>query len=283
MNKQPDELQAIRFENSPHKYFHMMLNMAEDDLDPFEYRLLGHYIRWAGHGGIEKEGIRETAKKTKMSVAKVRAARSGLASKGYVSVKESTVDDQKESKPTEVTVIDRWQENIARYTPVSDLARGVSDLTHPPVSDLTPMKNINTEDSMSAAQTAKVIPLQKRSSRAANRPPKSYDDVSHKDRTLIIEAWCKNLLAAPTNAYKTDTNHEWAADIFRAGYTPEQVARFVRATMNDQYWKGKTLTLKKVGELMPAWLVQHPTDEVLKPTVLAGLKIITADTDERSA
>lgn len=41
---------------SGHRYFHQMLNMAEDELDPFEYRILGHYVRRAGHGGGDEVG-----------------------------------------------------------------------------------------------------------------------------------------------------------------------------------------------------------------------------------
>jgi len=112
---------------------------------------------------------------------------------------------------------------------------------------------------------------------------KSYDDIPHKDRTLVIEAWAKNLLAAPTNAYKTDANHEAAADIARAGYQPEQVGRYVKAMMAEPYWRGKTLSLRKVSELMPNWLATHPTGSSNKPTVLDGLKIITADDTERAS
>ena len=53
-------------EAPPGKYFTMLLNMADDDLDPFEYRLLGHYIRVCGAGkdGSCFETTRTTAQKT---------------------------------------------------------------------------------------------------------------------------------------------------------------------------------------------------------------------------
>lgn len=87
--------------------------------------------------------------------------------------------------------------------------------------------------------------------------PKLYDDVPHKVRTEIIEAWSTNLVAAPANAYSNDNNHIAAANIARAGYTAGDTSRFVAATMKDPFWKGKTLTLTKVSELMPAWLANN--------------------------
>ena len=40
-----DEMQVISHQNPENRYFHQMLNMAEDELNPYEYRLLGHYLR----------------------------------------------------------------------------------------------------------------------------------------------------------------------------------------------------------------------------------------------
>jgi hypothetical protein len=87
------------------KYFHRMLNMADDDLGPYEYRLLGHYIRV----GDCWEGVRKTAKTTRMSVGKVVSTRNELEKSGYIHV------EHREQDTCLVTVIDRMAENVARY------------------------------------------------------------------------------------------------------------------------------------------------------------------------
>lgn len=87
------------------------------------------------------------------------------------------------------------------------------------------------------------------------RTRKDFDDVPKPDRLDIIHAWAENLSIKPVNVYNRDAYHSAAADIFRDGYRAGQVALFVKAKMQDDYWLGKTLSLAKVGELMPQWLM----------------------------
>lgn len=124
-----------------HKYFTSMLNMAEDDLDPFQYRLLAHYLRWAGHGGAKQESIKETAKVCRMSENKVRSVRTELVELGYLILYEPTMEQRGEGISSLVEVLDRWTENIQRYAhkpPQSDFTEVEADLdfTEPPQSDL---------------------------------------------------------------------------------------------------------------------------------------------------
>lgn len=130
MGKPAEEIQRVTNEGAPPKYFHMMLNMADDDLNPYQYRLLGHYLRWAGHGGEITQGIRETAKVTQMSVNKIRSTREELVRLGYLKVFTPTKDEQIRGMATLIVVVDRWAENVARY------AHPVSNMTHPPVSNM---------------------------------------------------------------------------------------------------------------------------------------------------
>lgn len=111
-----DEQQLISGENG-HRYFTMMLNMAEDDLDPHEGRVLWHYLRWAGHGGSTREGLAHTAKVCQMSENGVRSARQRLVDKGYLRVEVPTPELQAKGIATKVIVLDRWRENIERFTP----------------------------------------------------------------------------------------------------------------------------------------------------------------------
>lgn len=105
------------------KYFHIVLNMADDDLDPFEYRLLGHYKRVCGISGSCYESIETTAKICKMSVAKARQTRRALKRLGYVSFNDNT-----NGRPVDVDLIDRMEENIKRYlTPIKNVTPIESD------------------------------------------------------------------------------------------------------------------------------------------------------------
>lgn len=137
--------QSIRFESAANRYNHTMPNMAEDDLDPFEYRLLGHYIRAASECGDVPESIRDTAAACKMSINTVRKARLSLVEHGYIEVQEFTADEYHLGQPVIVTVLDRHVENALRYAPeaVSDLTHPVSETTQGGVSDLT-RKDIKT-------------------------------------------------------------------------------------------------------------------------------------------
>lgn len=136
-----------REENSPYRYFTMIPNMAEDDLDPFEYRLLAHFVRWAGQGGTENKSLRQIAEATRISVTKVRATLKALADKGYIEVRTPNEAARRARQSTTITVLDVWGTNIARYAKkatVPDLAQseGVSvpDLAQSTVPDLAQLE-----------------------------------------------------------------------------------------------------------------------------------------------
>jgi hypothetical protein len=125
-----------------YKYFTMMLNMADDDLDPFQYRLLAHYVRAAGQGGTYDKSIRETAKATKMSTVKAQKARDELERLGYITIKRPTPQQARKGDTVEVHILDRWAENINRYAKgvlniTQHTAEAVSDVTQLPVSEIT--------------------------------------------------------------------------------------------------------------------------------------------------
>ena len=94
------------------KYFTTLYNMADDDLNPYQYRLLGHYKRVCGEteDGACWESTRTTAKKCQISVGKVASTRRELEAMGYVAI-ETRGDDT-----LRITMIDRMAENVARYT-----------------------------------------------------------------------------------------------------------------------------------------------------------------------
>lgn len=95
------------------RYFHQMLNIADDELDPFEYRLLGHFRRVAGERSCV-ESVRETARRTRMSVGMVVATTRRLVAGGWLTV---SVEGEPGLQQTLIEIVDRWRDNILRYAP----------------------------------------------------------------------------------------------------------------------------------------------------------------------
>lgn len=111
MSTQSDTSQHIHDKGKIDRYFHLMLNMADDDLDVYEYRLLGHYRRWCGANGEPfEESTRKTAKQCRMGVATVSRTRRKLAEKGWIVLHET------EEGKISVILVDRMAENVARYS-----------------------------------------------------------------------------------------------------------------------------------------------------------------------
>jgi hypothetical protein len=126
-------------------YFAPMLHMDDDLLDPFQYRLLGHYRRVCGdkdgnYSGTCWQTTETIAKECKMSEAKVRSTRRFLRDNGYISVEEP------DGRTVKVTCIDRMAENKARYADpsrkdeISTHENESSDLTKTGVKE-QPSKN----------------------------------------------------------------------------------------------------------------------------------------------
>lgn len=147
---------TIHDESPARKYFTQMLNMAEDDLDPFQYRLLAHYIRWAGDGLPYPESIRQTASATKMGVNKVQSTLDELSQLGYLEIYRPTQQEARNGATITVKVLDRWLENINRYQrkPVSNSIHPVSDSTQGCIENDTPpvSKKIRLEEQKNEEQ-----------------------------------------------------------------------------------------------------------------------------------
>lgn len=93
------------------KYFTQILNMADDDLDPYEYRLLGHYKRVIGELNAPcTQGTRKIAEVCRMSLGKVTATRKQLEAKGWIRC------ERRPNNTIRVTLVDRMAENVARYS-----------------------------------------------------------------------------------------------------------------------------------------------------------------------
>lgn len=103
--------QQVQDGSNDKKYYAAMLHLADDELDLYEYRLLGHYKRVCGErdGWTCYEAVRTTAAACRMSADKVIAARRTLAEKGWIAVEERGTG---RGRTVIVTICDRWEANI---------------------------------------------------------------------------------------------------------------------------------------------------------------------------
>jgi len=103
--------QSIKEIDGLRKYRTEIPNIADDDMDVFQYRLYGHYKRVCGAAGGECfESVRTTAEKTRMSPTKVIETRQWLAENGWVEI-EKTVNST-----VHVTITDKWSDNFQRLS-----------------------------------------------------------------------------------------------------------------------------------------------------------------------
>jgi len=143
-----DELNQITNEGDSGKYFHQMLNIYDDDLDPYEYRLLGHFIRVCGNGGECWQGTRTIAAITRMSTGQVQKVRKRLADKGYIRVAKGNRKDT-----TRVTVVDLMPDNVARYA----TGKGVHQVNERISLEEEPRRRTSEEESAPQKQTDQTI------------------------------------------------------------------------------------------------------------------------------
>jgi len=104
-------------EVSNKKYFTIIPNIYDDsDLSVYEFRLLVHYVRVGGC----HETIRTTAQKTNMSHPMVKKSRDLLEGKGYINA------HQNDFGVIEISIIDKWKENIEKYSAGHTVSRVVT-------------------------------------------------------------------------------------------------------------------------------------------------------------
>lgn len=159
--------QELRDDGSISAYFSMMLHIDDDDLDAYEYRLLGHYRKVCGlfRSGKCTEALETTAAACKMGLSTARSARNRLAQKGCIYLVETP------GAPTGVTIRNRMPENLQRYTPIT------SD--RPPLSDvigdirIQESNTIKSQDAKAPAMEAheETVKAPKPASPSSTTPP----------------------------------------------------------------------------------------------------------------
>ncbi len=107
--------QLITDKSNLKKYFMQLPNLYDDaGLDPFEFRLLAHYVR----RGDCWEALRTSAAACHMSKNIVTAKRNSLARKGFIRLGKRTP-----LGTIHILIVDRWAENFARYSPTKGTRR----------------------------------------------------------------------------------------------------------------------------------------------------------------
>jgi len=214
------------------KYYHIMLNMADDDLDPYEYRLLGHYVRV----GKCWENTRTTAKKTQMSAGKVSMTRDTLHSKGYINVEYRGKDT------CLVTVIDRMAENVARYQNQRSPHEHVHDMN-------TDVHHMN----------ANVHQVKQRITNE-EKPKKKNTLGVWSAAELAMSEMFASLTSAMVKPHEeqsaklVEQNRKEAATLLTNGVTPETLKAFYRDTYTNGYVPSSLAEIrKKIG----AWQAKH--------------------------
>lgn len=247
MNKQSaNDNQIISGGDPSRKYFTMMLNMAEDELDPFQYRLLAHYLRWAGHGGSKSEGLKTTAKTVKMSISKVRSTRRELVSMGYILVQEPNQEEIKEGVPAIITIVDRWEENVARYsrvkndTPPMSKMTGAPALPHvkndtPPMSNLAPLEeHIEKQEEKRDSSATPIGSFQeegKGSEAIRTRIPK-IEMNPMKDAIVAAFQWSWETMSSKEKSQVQGV----ARELCMAGRKPEDVIKIYKYCKSQTHW-----------------------------------------------
>lgn len=234
-----------------HKYFTQMLNIAEDELDPFQYRLLAHYIRWTGHGGESDESIRAAAKATKMGVNKIRSTLDELVVLKYITVDRPTPQEARNGKTIHITIIDRWMDNIIKYQGVSKTIQGsakpVSKKIHTPVSKKIRLeeqgKEEQKEDSADAPKsTSTDKKLPKRTAKFTRAYILAYNDCFGTDTNLLVSAWygvgSHSSITTLAN-YEGQIFIETHEELERLGVGTDKYPEFVKHVRVTQHWQGR--------------------------------------------
>lgn len=106
----------LPIEAPKHSHFMMIPNMAGDELDPFEFRLFAHYTRvcWQNAGECW-QSVKTIHDATGISLGMITRSRKSLEAKGYIAVIMPDGKSRNRGESINVTIVDRWQENAARY------------------------------------------------------------------------------------------------------------------------------------------------------------------------
>jgi len=112
------DTQSFVSDPSERAFFAIIPHIADDDLNLYEYRLYGHYVKVCGMcRGVCEQSVREMADKLGMGKTKLMESRDSLRAKGYirfVRVGKASASVG-ESVTYAISIVSKWTENMNRY------------------------------------------------------------------------------------------------------------------------------------------------------------------------
>ena len=238
--------QHVKDDGDLRKYRTELPNMADDELDPYQYRLYAHYKRVCGaNGGTCWEGRAKTADTCKMSEGMVTKTRAWLANNGWIHLERG--DNQNDTY--NITIIDRWSENMTRY---SDRSSCGDDRSH----EVTTGRHEVTQ----------------RSNSFKNKPKEEIKDTAPTPRPVsehqqIVNAYVTELAYTPPNMGREVKAAKWLVD---NRYSPDLVIECYRHMKRDKFWSDKFLSLQKVAEQISEFSARHKPAAKLAETRTVG-------------
>lgn len=208
------------------KYFTQILNMADDDLDPYEYRLLGHYKRVIGELNAPcTQGTRKIAEVCRMSLGKVTTTRKRLEDKGWIRC------ERRPNNTIRVTLVDRMAENVARYSKRSQPEQSegersysehgvhvVNTTVHEVNEEITrtPNQEQRVQDAIApASEPSKAKPKPARKPRPTDAYYEAIVDAFGYDRARITKTQAGNIGKVATELYHAGYDAEDVAEIYK--------------------------------------------------------------------
>lgn len=247
------------------KYRTEIPNMADDDLDPYQYRLYAHYKRVCGADGGEcYESVRTTAEKTKMSNEKVIETRAWLAENGWIALQQGAKGVFK------ITIVERWNENFVRYSERSTVRNSEqstpSSLEIPNStvrnSERSPLEISNQRKNLLKKEPIKNNSATRQSPAATDGQPK----VKQTDPLIkpIMDAYVE---LRGKNGVNYGKEGAWAKKIAKEhpDRTVEKVEACYQWLKQDKFYEFKPVSLAKIYESMPEFLRYIDKRGGLKP------------------
>ena len=228
-------------------------NLYDDaDLDPYEFRLLVHYVRV----GTCWQSTKTTAEKCHMSTGQVSKKRHSLAAKGFITLARNEHDTYT------IEIVDKWPENFAIYS-CGEHRRSLHERYRSPhETKKEPNKkepNTDEEKASSSSAGGKAPP--------AEPPPKAKTGSAKnngKDPRVcpLLKAFAE-LLGYPLPNY----GEEGAAakKMLKNGYEPAEILACWQFMQKDNdFWKDKHCGLASVNKQIGKWRQDHGPNNAVK-------------------
>jgi len=217
-------------------------NMYDDaDLDPYEFRLLVHYVRV----GTCWQNTRTTAKICHMSIGQVCNKRKSLASKGFINLTHN------EHGTFTIEIVNKWHENFATYSQREQCS--------PHEQDVHPMNDECSPHETKKEPITKKEPTKKTSAQkvAPTEPTAQYQFMQTIGEVCMMDL-----------ALNAGQIGKIAKGLLKTGYTIEQVKAGYSGKLSWWYktdWRGQKGQPPKPADI--AKTIKQAVGSTKSPTV----------------